>query len=149
MSKITDNKQQRPDISEAEWEVMRIIWTLGQAYTSQIIEQLQAKKDWSESTIKTLIRRLVKKGCLSIDKQGRKFIYCPTISENQMMVSQTEEMMGHMCDMHKGKMLIDILKTVPLSQADIQTMQAELQERMKNAPKTVKCNCLATGIKDC
>lgn len=141
--------QNQNDISTAEWEVMRIIWTLGKAHTSQIIRQLQAKKNWSESTIKTLVRRLVRKGYLRIDKEGRKFIYCPTISENEMMVSQTEKMMAHMCDMHKGRMLIDILKKVPLSQADIEVMQRELKQKIKTAPKTVKCNCLASGVKDC
>ena len=49
------------EISDAEWEVMRIVWTLEQAYTSDIIAALKEKKDWSESTIKTLIRRLVNK----------------------------------------------------------------------------------------
>lgn len=146
---MAKTKQNQNDISEAEWEVMRIIWTLGKAHTSEIIRQLQAKKKWSESTIKTLVRRLVQKGYLKIDKEGRKFIYRPTISENQMMVNQTEEMMAHMCNMYKGKMLIDILKEVPLSQTDIQTMQQELQQKIKTAPKAVKCNCLAVGVKDC
>ena len=40
-------------ISDAEWDVMRIVWTLGTVYTNQVVSQLQAKKDWSESTIKT------------------------------------------------------------------------------------------------
>ena len=47
-------------ISDAEWDVMRIVWTLGTVYTNQVVSQLQAKKDWSESTSKTLMRRVVK-----------------------------------------------------------------------------------------
>lgn len=142
-------QKSKVDISEAEWEVMRIIWALNEAYTNEVIKQLQAKKDWSESTIKTLIRRLVQKGFLKIKRIGRKFIYYPTISENEMMVNETQDLMLHMCDMHKGKVLINILKDVPLSQADILTMQQELNQKLKTAPKKVKCNCLALGIKDC
>lgn len=145
---MAKNKR-KADISDAEWEVMRIVWTLGSAHSSEIIRQLQAKEDWTESTIKTLIRRLVQKGYLQAEKDGRRFVYQATISQNQMMVTETKEMMAHMCNMHKGKMLISILKEVPLSQADIHTMQQELAQKAKTAPLKVKCNCLASGSKNC
>ncbi|MBT9003455.1 BlaI/MecI/CopY family transcriptional regulator, partial [Lactobacillus delbrueckii subsp. bulgaricus] len=61
MVKLQENKS---TISDSEWEVMRIIWTLEPVSSTKIIQELQAKKDWSESTIKTLLRRLVKKDLL-------------------------------------------------------------------------------------
>ncbi|WEV37598.1 CopY/TcrY family copper transport repressor [Lactobacillus sp. ESL0677] len=135
------------NISEAEWEVMRIVWTLGATHTGDIIKQLQAKKDWSESTIKTLMGRLVKKGLLKTRKDGRRFVYTATVTENQMMVQVTTEMMSHMCDMHKGQMLIEILHGMPLSQDDIAIMEQELAQKAKTAPKMVDCNCLS--VHDC
>ena len=57
-------------ISDAEWQVMRVVWTLGQANSSEIIEQLAAKCAWSPSTVKTLLRRLEKKDFLLVDRQG-------------------------------------------------------------------------------
>lgn len=57
---MVENKE-AGNISDAEWEVMRIIWTLETASSSEVIKELQAKKDWSESTIKTLMGRLVQK----------------------------------------------------------------------------------------
>lgn len=142
-------KENHNRITASEWEVMRIIWTLGHTHAGEVIRQLQVKRDWTESTIKTLLRRLVSKGYLRIRKDGRRFIYYPTVSENQMMASETKKMMRHMCDMHKGQILLDIIKEVPLSQQDIEKMQAELNKKAKTAPKKVKCNCLAVGIKDC
>lgn len=58
------------NISDAEWEVMRIIWTLDEVKSSEIIDQLSEKMSWTESTIKTLIRRLVDKGLVKIKKKG-------------------------------------------------------------------------------
>ena len=52
-------------ITGAEWNVMRIVWSLGSASTRTIIENLQATSDWKDSTIKTLLARLVKKGFLT------------------------------------------------------------------------------------
>ncbi|KRL81826.1 hypothetical protein FC36_GL001421 [Ligilactobacillus equi DSM 15833 = JCM 10991] len=49
------------NISSAEWEVMRVIWTLNSASSRQIIDQLQTKMNWSPSTVKTLLRRLTEK----------------------------------------------------------------------------------------
>ncbi|VHF24886.1 CopAB ATPase metal-fist type repressor [Streptococcus pyogenes] len=48
-------------ISNAEWEVMRVVWTYGTVKSSDIITILRKKYQWSDSTIKTLIGRLVKK----------------------------------------------------------------------------------------
>jgi Predicted transcriptional regulator len=48
-------------MSKAEWQVMRIIWTLGQATSKEVIDILERKTDWKSATIKTLIIRLQKK----------------------------------------------------------------------------------------
>ncbi len=49
------------NISDAEWEVMRVVWVSGDIKSSDIITILRKKYQWSDSTIKTLIGRLVKK----------------------------------------------------------------------------------------
>ncbi|CAM3092257.1 copper transport repressor, CopY/TcrY family [Lactobacillus bombicola] len=137
------------NVSEAEWEVMRIIWTLGETHTGDVIEQLQTKKHWSESTIKTLMGRLVKKGLLQTRKDGRRFAYSATVSQIEMMIKVTNQLMDHMCDMHKGQVLIEILKGLPLSQSDIATIENELILKKAHAPKMVPCNCLASGQHNC
>ena len=67
-------------ISPAEWEVMRVLWAKGQATSSEIIEILAKKLDWSASTVKTLIGRLADKGYLTSQRQGRGFIYAVAIN---------------------------------------------------------------------
>ena len=47
------------EISNAEWEVMRVIWTLGQATSRQLIEIMEVKQNWKPATTKTLLGRLV------------------------------------------------------------------------------------------
>lgn len=69
------------DISPAEWRVMRVAWTLGQVTSAQVIDALKQRVDWKPATIKTLLRRLVKKGALKTTQEGRAFIYTPLIPE--------------------------------------------------------------------
>lgn len=142
-------KNKEHNISEAEWEVMRIVWTLGEIHTGEVIKQLQTKKNWSESTIKTLMGRLVKKGLLQTRKDGRRYVYSATVTQIQMMIQVTKEMMNHMCDMHKGQVLIEILKDMPLSESDIATIETELAQKKLHAPAKIACNCLASGQHDC
>ncbi len=144
---VENNKEH--NISEAEWEVMRIVWTLGESHAGDVIKQLQAKKAWSESTIKTLIGRLVKKGLLKTRKDGRRYVYAATVTQIEMMIQVTKEMMNHMCDMHKGQVLIEVLKEMPLSKADIATIEDELDHKKKDAPEMVACDCLASGQHYC
>lgn len=142
-------KNKEHNISEAEWEVMRIVWTLGEIHTGDVIKQLQTKKNWSESTIKTLMGRLVNKGLLQTRKDGHRYVYSATVTQVQMMIQVTREMMSHMCDMHKGQVLIEILKDMPLSESDITTIETELAKKKEHAPAKIACNCLVSGQHDC
>lgn len=139
MLKLEEKKQ---TISDSEWEVMRIVWTIGATHTSQIIEQLQTKEDWSESTIKTLIRRLVKKGILAAKKDGRRYIYTATVGQTEMMIHASQELLDKMCDMHKGAVILQLLSESPISKTDLSKMQDLLAKKAATAPDSVPCNCL-------
>jgi BlaI family penicillinase repressor len=54
-----------PQISEAEWEVMKILWVKSPISSSEVVEMLEGKSSWKAKTIKTLISRLVQKKALS------------------------------------------------------------------------------------
>lgn len=129
-------------ISDSEWEVMRIVWTLGETHTNQILKELQAKKDWSDSTIKTLIRRLVQKGWLTAKHEGQRYIYTATVNQTEMMYIETKNLLNRMCDMHKGEVILKLLKDSPVSKGDLMKMQEEISQKEKTAPDKVPCNCL-------
>ncbi|WP_288531645.1 CopY/TcrY family copper transport repressor [uncultured Secundilactobacillus sp.] len=130
------------DMTQAEWEVMRVIWTLGELGSNDIIKAVQEKREWTESTIKTLLRRLVKRGALSTSTVGRKFIYHPEIAERVAMEATSTALFDHLCAMKKGGVLANLVKETELSQADIRQLQALLTTKAKNAPEQVACDCL-------
>lgn len=130
------------DISDAEWEIMRIIWTLNQAHTKEIINEIQKKKSWSDSTIKTLIRRLTKKGLLKTEQDGRGFLYCPVVSQTDMMFDATQALLNRMCNMHKGEVIFNLVKNAPISKSDLEKIKVEIDKKMETAPEMVACNCL-------
>lgn len=130
------------EITPSEWELMRIVWTKGQLYSRELIDLMQAKRSWSDSTIKTLLRRLVKKGLLQTEKQDRRFLYTATISETEAMNGSAQQLFDHLCAMKKGETLLNLIQHVELTQTDIQKLQAALTEKAKTAPTEVACDCL-------
>lgn len=136
-------------ISDSEWEVMRIVWTLGETNTKQILNELQAKKDWTDSTIKTLIRRLVQKGWLNTKQDGRRYIYTATVNQTEMMYNEAKTLLNRMCDMHKGEVILKLLEDFPVSKGDLMKMKKEISQKEKTAPEMVPCNCLKTGSTIC
>lgn len=66
-----------PQISEAEFEVMQIIWDKAPINTNEIVGLLSAASDWSPKTIQTMLIRLEKKGAVTHEKEGRVYVYSP------------------------------------------------------------------------
>lgn len=136
-------QEKESTISDSEWDVMRIIWTLEPVSSTKVIQELQAKKDWSESTIKTLLRRLVKKNLLETSKEGRHFVYSAKINQTQIMTEAAQELLNRMCDMHKGEVLLQLLANSPISKSDLEKIKQEITVKEKSAPDKVPCNCLS------
>ncbi|AVK63936.1 CopY/TcrY family copper transport repressor [Lactobacillus sp. CBA3606] len=134
--------QTKIEISDAEWEVMRVAWTLGHVTSSQMAEIMAEKMGWKPATVKTLLGRLIKKGALRAEKNGRAFTYYPTVAEQPSMDEAVETLFGHLCQMRVGQTLTDLVGKLTLSQADITKLQAELARKAATAPVTVDCDCL-------
>lgn len=137
-------------ISDAEWRVMRIVWTLNQADSHTIIQLLAQQHDWKAPTIKTLIGRLVKKGALATTKQGRQYIYTPLIDEQTAMDTALTSELDQMCAMHRGTALTHVVDQLALSHDDVQQLIDHLQKKLPTAPQSVPCDCLpATDERSC
>ena len=134
--------QTRIDISDAEWEVMRVAWTLGSVTSSQMSEIMADKMGWKSATVKTLLGRLIKKGALRAEKNGRAFTYYPTVEEQPSMDEAVNTLFSHLCQMRVGQTLTDVIKNLTLSQQDIAEMQEALAAKAETAPEEGDCDCV-------
>ena len=66
-------------ISESEWQVMQAVWSGPPKTLPEILSSLQAT-GWSKTTIQTYLARLVKKGALTTQRQGKGYLYYPRAS---------------------------------------------------------------------
>lgn len=130
------------NVSAAEWIPLRVIWTLKSACTNEIITYTQTQTAWSNSTIKTLLRRLEKKGFIISHRAGRQLVYEPLKNEQATMTAVAEHQLGSMCQMHRGQVILQLIKDNVLSKTDLQAIRAEIDRRLPTAPKQVECDCL-------
>ena len=73
----------RPQISNAEWTVMRAIWSGGPQTSAEVIRRLEGRTDWSPRTIRTLLGRLARKGAVRAEPSGREYVYHPALDETE------------------------------------------------------------------
>ena len=80
-----------PRISDTEWEIMRIVWNHHPIGANAIVDMLQ-KNDptWHPITAKTLMNRLVRKGALGYEHQGRAYMYHPLARERDCVNKESE-----------------------------------------------------------
>lgn len=64
-------------ISDAEAEVMRLLWQRAPQAADEIAAALGPQQGWQLATVKTLLNRLLKKGALTAERDGRRFLYAP------------------------------------------------------------------------
>ncbi|MFW2491612.1 CopY/TcrY family copper transport repressor [Clostridium chromiireducens] len=120
-----------PKISEAEWEVMKIVWVDSPRTSNQIIEALESTKDWKPKTIKTLISRLVSKNALGFKEEGRKYLYYPLVNENECIRAENQTFLSKVYNGAIKNMLVSFLKESDLSKEDIDDLKRILDERNK------------------
>ncbi len=135
-----------PDIggvSPAEWSLLRVLWTEKTATARRLSDLLLAQRGWAGSTVKTLLARLEKKGVVRAEQKPRirGYVYHPLIDEKEASISRAESMMADTCAMHRGTVLLSLVREVPLSRADIAALQAELEKKKGDAPESIPCDC--------
>jgi len=79
-----------PQISSSEWKVMEVAWEDPPVTAQRVSEALGERESWKPQTVKTLLARLVKKGALVYECEGRRFHYTPAIRRDEAVAAETE-----------------------------------------------------------
>ena len=129
-------------ISDAEWQVMKIIWMQGEQTSTDLIRVLAERFDWSKSTIQTLLARLVEKECLTRKKEGKSFVYSALLTLDQSRDLLVQDIKDKVCSRGIKNLLADLITECDFTQADLEDLEAVISEKKSNAVTEVKCNCM-------
>ena len=115
-----------PQISEAEYEVMKVVWKYAPINTNEITEKLLKTTAWSPKTIQTLIKRLVTKGALAYEKQSRVFVYTPLVKEKEYIGQESNSFLKRFYDGDITAMLSEYIENDRLSDSEIEHLRSLL-----------------------
>ena len=85
------------NISDAESQVIEVLWQNSPLTARAITRSLTAKTDWSPKTIRTLLNRLEKKGVLACDRKPTPNQYRPLVSREDWLRTATGELVQRHC----------------------------------------------------
>ncbi|GAA0852998.1 BlaI/MecI/CopY family transcriptional regulator [Aliiglaciecola litoralis] len=120
------------ELSKAEFEVLDALWIDYPATASQIIDRLSDDKQWHEKTIKTLLGRLVKKGALTFEKDGRQYIYTPSIDRADYTLKESQSFVERFFSGRIAPLVSGFAKSQQLSEQDINDLKKVIDEWEKD-----------------
>ena len=119
------------NISESEWEVMNVVWQKSPIPASEIVQQLSVRNKWHSRTIRTLLDRLVKKGALTIEEDGKRYLYTPAISMDECIHHESRSFIDRVFGGEPVSMLLNLVKNTKLSADEIKQLKKILSEKEK------------------
>jgi BlaI family transcriptional regulator, penicillinase repressor len=118
-------------ITQAEWAVMAVVWERAPVAASAVVDELHDSKQWSLTTVRTLLRRLVNKGALAQEAEGKRYLYKPLVSMAACVRQESESLWDRVLGRAPSAALIHLVKRAELSKEDIQELRRILRDKEK------------------
>jgi len=118
-------------ISPAEWEVMAVVWERSSVDAATVAEVLERKKRWALATVRTLLRRLVNKGALKYETEGKKYVYTARVTMADCVRHESESFLDRVVGRAPAATLLHLVRKADLSAADIAELRRVLRQKQE------------------
>lgn len=119
----------KPRISAGEWEVMEVLWDGHPLPSGEIVAALAATHGRHPKTVRTLLGRLVSKGCLSFERAGKGYRYSPTVSRAACVREESESLVERVFAGDVKSALLHFVESAELSPGDLAELRSVLERR--------------------
>lgn len=116
-------------ISEAEWEVMEVLWREAPLTSREVVERLAGTTDWSPRTVKTLLGRLVRKGALVYRTQANRYLYTPVVAKKDAVRAEGRSFVDRVFGGDEAQALLHFARQVELSEGELEHLRRLVEER--------------------
>ena len=118
-------------LSDAELELMAILWTRSPLAASDIMAAAPIERQWSATTVKTMLARLVEKGALETKAEGRRYLYSPLVARDSVAADQAGRLVDRLFGGRLSPLVAELAARRDLSDEDV----AELEQLVKGLRK--------------
>jgi BlaI family penicillinase repressor len=119
-----------PQISDAEWIVMKVLWQQSPRPSKEVIDALDGIAHWKPKTIHTLLARLVRKGALIARKEGREYQFQPAFKAEDCQRSESRSFLDRVFDGDVAPFLACFVRDNKLTRAEIEELKRILDGKV-------------------
>ena len=124
-------KHLNPAISEAESQVMELLWSEAPQGSDELVAALQPTTAWHENTVRTLLNRLVRKGAVRAERDGRRYLYSPVLTRAAWQSAESRSLLDRVFGGRMAPMLVHFSRNEKLGAKDV----AELRKLVDQLEK--------------
>lgn len=111
-------------LSDGELELMAVLWKRAPLAASDIMALAPRDRDWSATTVKTMLARLVEKGALAAEADGRRYLYRPVIARDAVAVEQAGRLIDRLFGGKLSPLVAQLAAERDLSDDDLAELEA-------------------------
>ena len=115
-------------ISEAESVVMDVLWARSPLGADEVAQALAGRQDWQDATIKTLLNRLLNKGAIAAEREGRRYLYSPLLEREAWVLEESRGLLDRLFDGRVAPLVAHFSEQRKLSRKDIAELRKLLEE---------------------
>jgi BlaI family transcriptional regulator, penicillinase repressor len=119
------------DISDAELAVMEVLWRDAPLAATDVAERVDPARRWSSRTVKTLLSRLLSKGVLAHEEDGRRYLYRPLVRREDYIARESGKLIDRMFGGKVSPLVAHLAERNLLSARDVEDIEALLKELKK------------------
>ncbi len=120
-----------PRISDAEWQVMDVLWSATQPLTANDVVESLPKSGWSAPTIKTMLNRLVRKKAVRYRAAGKRYLYIAAVKRDVCVRTETRSLIDRLFGGAIGPTLVHFVEDAKLSKDEIEQLRQMLDRKGK------------------
>jgi BlaI family transcriptional regulator, penicillinase repressor len=117
-----------PAVSDAELDVLKVLWAHGPATVRTVEKLLGRRRKWAYTTILTLLTRLRDKGCVKQDRAADAHVFRAAITRDQLLGRRLRELAETVCDGTAGPLVHALVDSRRLTPEDIAALRQKLDE---------------------
>jgi BlaI family penicillinase repressor len=121
--------QKRHRISEAEWEIMEVVWRSHPITSGDVWAKLADENKWAPNTVRTMLARLVKKGILRFGQEGNSYLYRPAVEREQCVESEVDSLLQRLFGGAAQSLLVHFVENKKLSAAEVEELREFLNRQ--------------------
>ena len=118
-------------ITNAEWDVMQVVWSQGRVSAADVISALADEKGWNHRTVRTLLSRLVEKKILAYEVEGNRYVYEATVTRQRCVQREGRSFVNKVFGGDVTSLLLHFVDDSGLDAEEVKKLRAALKSKKR------------------